>query len=517
MSYTAIVEGDLATPALLNAIFDQLDIEAAAASFTAAVTIAGILSVDDTTDTTSTITGSIHTDGGIGIAKALWVGTTSRLVGAVTMDAILSVDDATDSTSGTTGSIHTDGGLGVAKALFVGTNVTADAYLASADDSGALGASGTAFADLFLASGAVINFNAANVTLTHSNNALTVGGGNFTVGANTVTAGSILAVSNDSGALGASGTAWADLFLASGSVINWVAGDVTLTHAAGKLTWGGDGTVEIDFNNHEMTNVDINSGAIDGTTVGAASITTGAFTTVDGTVSGVVTTLDNTASAGLNGMLAAKRGGSVAYYIGFDASDNFALLNIAADAANLTVTDIGDTTIRGDLAVTGTGPHAIGGATLDYIRTYLRGNFTSGGASDDASQLWVDGILTGAAGDTSELSGTRLGSSVVTQTATENIAVITQLHVTEPFITDNLTGDITIASTIYVKDAPTEGETNAAIYVGAGDISTDGGTYTMLETTTPTARTNYGKLYTKSDNALYFQDGAGVEHTVTIS
>lgn len=37
------------------------------------------------------------------------------------------------------------------------------------------------------------------------------------------------------------------------------------------------------------------------------------------------------------------------------------------------------------------------------------------------------------------------------------------------------------------------------------------------EITTPTAITNFGALYTKSDNALYFQDGAGVEHTVTIS
>lgn len=39
----------------------------------------------------------------------------------------------------------------------------------------------------------------------------------------------------------------------------------------------------------------------------------------------------------------------------------------------------------------------------------------------------------------------------------------------------------------------------------------------MKEMTTPTAVPNYGALYTKNDNALYFQDGAGVEHTVTIS
>ena len=48
-------------------------------------------------------------------------------------------------------------------------------------------------------------------------------------------------------------------------------------------------------------------------------------------------------------------------------------------------------------------------------------------------------------------------------------------------------------------------------------LALEGGALTLKEITTPTADTNYGKLYTKSDNALYFQDGAGVEHTVTIS
>ena len=36
----------------------------------------------------------------------------------------------------------------------------------------------------------------------------------------------------------------------------------------------------------------------------------------------------------------------------------------------------------------------------------------------------------------------------------------------------------------------------------------------MKEMTTPTAVPDYGAVYTKSDNKLYFQDGAGVEHTV---
>ena len=43
--------------------------------------------------------------------------------------------------------------------------------------------------------------------------------------------------------------------------------------------------------------------------------------------------------------------------------------------------------------------------------------------------------------------------------------------------------------------------------------STGGGaSFHMKECTTPAAVANMGALYTKADNHLYFQDGAGVEH-----
>ena len=44
-----------------------------------------------------------------------------------------------------------------------------------------------------------------------------------------------------------------------------------------------------------------------------------------------------------------------------------------------------------------------------------------------------------------------------------------------------------------------------------------GGQLFLKECTTPTAQPNYGAIYCKADNKLYFQDGAGVEHEVTIS
>jgi hypothetical protein len=43
------------------------------------------------------------------------------------------------------------------------------------------------------------------------------------------------------------------------------------------------------------------------------------------------------------------------------------------------------------------------------------------------------------------------------------------------------------------------------------------GAMALTETTTPTATADVGKVYTKSDNKLYFQDGAGTEHEVAFS
>jgi hypothetical protein len=47
------------------------------------------------------------------------------------------------------------------------------------------------------------------------------------------------------------------------------------------------------------------------------------------------------------------------------------------------------------------------------------------------------------------------------------------------------------------------------------DLTAVNSVLTLVETTTPGAVASSGKVYTKSDNKFYFQDGAGAEHEVT--
>ena len=59
------------------------------------------------------------------------------------------------------------------------------AFAPGSDDLFSLGASGVSWSDLWLASGAVINWAASDVTLTHSSDKLTIAGGNLTLAAGT--------------------------------------------------------------------------------------------------------------------------------------------------------------------------------------------------------------------------------------------------------------------------------------------------------------------------------------------
>ena len=119
-----------------------------------------------------------------------------------------------------------------------GATITTTSIKPVSNDGTSLGEGGTAYSDLFLASGAVINFNASDVNLTHSSNLLTVSGGDF-VAPNITAETAFLPDANDGAALGTTALQFSDLFLAEGGVINFDNGDVTVTQSGNTLTVAG--------------------------------------------------------------------------------------------------------------------------------------------------------------------------------------------------------------------------------------------------------------------------------------
>ena len=144
--------------------------------------------------------------------------------------------------------------------------LTGTALSPVSSDGNALGTTSLMWSDLFLASGAVINFNNGDMTIEHSTNALTIKGGDVdvwgNVGGDTISADlfvpvdnggtaignsmylaatntlgfsinstgevqltstALSPITNDGNALGTTSLMWSDLFLASGAVINLIA------------------------------------------------------------------------------------------------------------------------------------------------------------------------------------------------------------------------------------------------------------------------------------------------------
>jgi hypothetical protein len=86
----------------------------------------------------------------------------------------------------------------------------------------------------------------------------------------------------DSGALGTTSLMWSDLFLASGAVVNWNNGDVTLTHSANNLTFAGfanSGSLGLGYSSTIF-------GRFDQTVEGVDTVTTRALMAVANVTSG---------------------------------------------------------------------------------------------------------------------------------------------------------------------------------------------------------------------------------------
>lgn len=233
------------------------------------------------------------------------------------------------------------------------------------DDTGALGSATKQWADLFLASGALIKFASTDTVLTHSTGILTVSTGDLRVTTAGTNAASVVTVggtqtltnktltsptigtsptaagatwtdlgtvttadinggtldgvtiggasagaitgttitvntnlvpdANDGAGLGLAATAFSDLFLASGAVIGFANGDVTITHSAGVLTLGSSMDIRLTTAGTNAASVVLVGGTqtLTNKTLTSPTLTTpSAFTT-----GGTITLAENTSIA----------------------------------------------------------------------------------------------------------------------------------------------------------------------------------------------------------------------------
>jgi hypothetical protein len=182
-----------------------------------------------------------------------------RANGVPVLMPVSTTDNTVPRFDGTAGALQTSGVV-----IDDSNNITPPS-----NDGGALGSATVSFSDLFLATGAVVNYNNGDYTLTHSAGILTANkdlrvttagtntasvvtvGGTQTLTSKTMTSPvlnaptvgtSLLPTNDDGAALGSTSKEWSDLFLASGGVINFNNGDVTITHSTavgGLLTFAG--------------------------------------------------------------------------------------------------------------------------------------------------------------------------------------------------------------------------------------------------------------------------------------
>ncbi len=128
VSAAATITGDLTVSDSI-AITKDINVGAAA-------TITGVIDANATTDSTSSTTGAITAAGGVGIAKDLFVGdaidvtkdlkvgAAATITGDVKIDGNSHLTSTSDSTSTSSGALIVDGGVGISKNVYIGAGLS---------------------------------------------------------------------------------------------------------------------------------------------------------------------------------------------------------------------------------------------------------------------------------------------------------------------------------------------------------------------------------------------------------
>jgi len=134
----------------------------------------------------------------------------------------------------------------------------------------------------------------------------------------------------------------------------------------------------------------------------------------------------------------------------------------------------GPLTVGGNFDLEGYGAVGNGSAVSSADTLVIDRDFSSSGGH----QLHCRGVIT-ASGGTSDLSTVRFAPDGTVINSGGAHGVVATLRITEPAITET-SGSATIATTVHIANAPTEGGSNYALFVDAGDVRFDGYVYSSV-------------------------------------
>jgi hypothetical protein len=482
----------------------------------------GLASLDGGIDvdgafTVANTTGNVSTSGTLNADGNTTLGGTATVTGATTLSSTLDVtgaanfNDTTGSSSTTTGAVIVDGGVGIAENLNVGGNTVITGNLTVNGTTTTVESTVTTIADPVMTLGddgstdskdrgiefkyndgsAKVGFfgwdqSADSFTLltdaTNTSEAFSGTAADFVMGGLTATTGAFSSNATVGGTLGVTGAATFSSTISSGAITSTGAvegtslTDGTATLSGGSLTSAVNGTFSGTVTGGTLTDgtASITSGALSGATTGAfssnvtvggtldvtgastvAAITASGLASLDGgiDVDGVFTVADTTGNVATTGTLSA--GNTTVGTLGAGATT----LSSTLDVSGLASLD-GGIDVDGAFTVADTSGNVATSGTLSAGATTLSSaavsDLTSGrvvlagtsGELEDSGNLTFDGstlTLTGALSQTGNANIT--GTLDVSGTAALDGGITVD---TTAFIVANTSGNVTTAGTLDV-------------------------------------------------------------------
>ena len=312
-------------------------------------------------------------------------------------------------------------------------------------------------------------------------------------------------------------------------------GNILRVDAADATPASGAVYVEFDFANITSTNENVGL-LIDagGKKVQALSIdadpTTGsvAYMHSDAVIAadqGVLSLLSEGAIASGGNVLRIATGGTPdpgAIALEMDVQDDCQAILVDSDSATTHAVEIKGSGVLADnkamLFVTSDGTALKAGSSLVRIEDSA---FTSAGATVYGLEIDIDGnnmeallVTAGTCSFAEAITVVAGGAAITGDSSIDGALVVNDSAADKDFRVETDTSEYAFE----INGGNNNVSINATGVSAHYDLGLFGdGTLCMTESATPTADTNYGKVYCKNDNKLYFQDGAGSEHELAFA